>query len=219
MNFTQQTTQTYSKQETQNVKIKLDRVRYAFPGHWQAQAFQGDNGGQPASPAKYQGTFLMPPDHGQVKALTTLINSVGQQKWGEKWAAYKTAMKNEQRLCLQNGDNKPDYQGFPGNLFLRASSKTRPLVLDRDGRTHLREEDGRPYGGCYVNVSVDIYAHQHQRGGKRVLASFLGIQFVGDGDAFGAGPPAKEDDFADLGSEGGSLEFGNAVEEEEDALI
>lgn len=180
------------------MKIKLKNVRYAFPGHWTPQTFQGDGD---SGPPKYQGTFLFPKDHAQVKEISNTINAVGKAKWGEKWEAYKVAMKGEQRLCLKNGDLKPDYQGFPGNLWIRASSKTKPIILDRNGTTHLTEADGRPYGGCYVNVSLDIYAHQHPKGGKRVLASFLGIQFDRDGDAFGAGPPASEDDFEDLGGE------------------
>jgi hypothetical protein len=58
-------------------------------------------------------------------------------------------------LCLHDGDEKAEYEGFPGNFFLNAANKARPAVIDRD-RSPLIQADGRPYAGCYVNAVIDI---------------------------------------------------------------
>lgn len=188
------------------MKIHLKNARLAFPSLWQPQAFQGDG---PAGTPTYQATLLIPKDHPQVKELSTAIREAAKKKWPDKYEAYLQSMKMESKLCMRNGDTKPDYQGYPGNLFIRCAAKTRPIILDRDARTHLVEGSGRPYGGCNVNASIDIYANAHPKGGKRVNASILGIQFVSDNDAFGAGPPASVGDFESL-EDNGSEGFGTS---------
>jgi hypothetical protein len=74
-------------------------------------------------------------------------------------------------LCLHDGDEKAEYEGFPGNFFLNAANKARPAVIDRD-RSPLIQADGRPYAGCYVNAVIDIWA-QDNNFGKRVNASLV----------------------------------------------
>jgi hypothetical protein len=82
-------------------------------------------------------------------------------------------------------------------MYVSAASKTRPLVLDSN-KTPLTDEDGKPYGGCYVNASIEIWAQDNQFG-KRINAQLRGIQFVKDGDAFGGGgSPASADEFEEL---------------------
>jgi hypothetical protein len=89
------------------------------------------------------------------------------------------------------------YEGFEGTFHLNASNKVRPTVIDRN-KAQLTQADGRPYGGCYVNMLVEIWA-QDNNFGKRVNASLKGVQFVKDGDAFAGGTVASPDDFEDLG--------------------
>jgi len=55
------------------------------------------------------------------------------------------------------------------------------------------EENGKPYAGCYVNMSIRLWAQDNQFG-KRVNAQLRAVQFVKDGEAFGDKPvdPQKE---------------------------
>jgi hypothetical protein len=69
-------------------------------------------------------------------------------------------------------------------------------VLHSD-KTPLTEADGKPYAGCYVNASIELWA-QDNNYGKRVNASLGGVQFARDGDAFAGGGAASEDEFDDL---------------------
>jgi hypothetical protein len=66
-------------------------------------------------------------------------------------------------------------------------------VIDRD-KTPLTSADGRPYAGCFVNASVELWA-QDNNFGKRINASLRGVQFFKDGDAFSGGGAASDDEF------------------------
>ena len=95
-----------------------------------------------------------------------------------------------------DGDLKATYDGFAGNLYVSARNPIRPLVLNSD-KSPLTEADGKPYAGCYVNVSLELWA-QDNNYGKRVNATLMGVQFYCDGDAFAGGGVASEDDFDDV---------------------
>lgn len=167
---------------------------------FEAKAFQGEG------KADYNCAFLISPDTPAGQTLIDEINAgcekVAREKWGTKADAIILSMKENDRLAIHNGNKKAEYDGYPGNFFINARSKTRPLVIDRD-RTPLTAADGRIYSGCYVNPQIILWA-QDNSFGKRINAELKGIQFVRDGDAFGgAGPAASADDFGDL-SVGGS---------------
>jgi hypothetical protein len=179
--------------------ILLKNVRLAFPALWTARASTGTDG-KPGK-AKFSASFIMPPNHPDVPKVKELIVAVARAKWADKADAILKGLKAQDRLCLHDGVTKSQYNGFDGNLFIGANSDTRPSVFDRS-KTPLAESDGKPYAGCYVNASIDIWAQDHPQHGKRVNAQLRGVQFVKDGDAFAAGTPASEDEFEDLGDQG-----------------
>ena len=43
-------------------------------------------------------------------------------------------------------------------LFVSARNALRPLVVDVD-KSPLTAQDGKPYSGCYVNASLELWAH------------------------------------------------------------
>ena len=65
--------------------------------------------------------------------------------------------------------------------------------------TPLSEEDGIPYGGCYVNADIDIWAQSGEY--KGVRAGLAGVQFVRDGERFGGGVVTAPDGFDELPDE------------------
>ena len=106
------------------------------------------------------------------------------------------------RYNYRSGDEKADYDGYPGNMYIAAGNKARPLVLDRD-KSPLTAADGRPHSGCFVNATITIFAYDNQ--GKGISASLGGVQFFKDGDAFAAGGIDSEDDFDEI-TEGADAE-------------
>lgn len=172
------------------MKLALKNVRLAFPELFEAKTVNGE--GKPA----FSATFLIDPADAQVKAINDAIEKVAHEKWGAKADAILKAMRAQDKVCLHDGDLKSTYDGFAGMLYISSRNATRPLVIDRD-KAPLVEADGKPYAGCYVNASIELWA-QDNNYGKRVNASLRGVQFLRDGDAFAGGSAASEDEFDDL---------------------
>lgn len=108
---------------------------------------------------------------------------------------------------------------FKGMLFISASNKTKPQVVGpkrHNGKFVTITEDGRglvdgldvtgelgyplvvPYRGCYVNLKVSFVAGKAFKAASgetipnQVYAKLEAVQFVADGEAFGAGPTSAE---------------------------
>ena len=169
------------------MKLMLTNVRLAFPQLFEAATVNGE--GKPA----FSASFLIEPKDPQVKAINAAIDATAREKWGAKADATLKAARGADKVCLHDGDNKAEYAGYEGMLYVSSRSSQRPLVLGAD-KSPLTAADGKPYAGCYVNASVEIWA-QDNNYGKRVNAQLRGVQFLRDGDAFAGGGAASEDEF------------------------
>jgi ssDNA-binding protein len=181
--------------KTDNLRVRLDNVRLSFPSLYKATAMKPED--KPA----FKCAGLFAPDHPAVEILTKAMKKAAGQKWGEKAPAMYAALEKSNKLCLHDGALKPEYDGYEGNFFVNASAQRKPTIKDRDPKApEPTEASGKIYSGCYVNLVLDIYA-QDNTYGKRINASLVGVQFVGDGAAFAGGAPASEDDFATFDGE------------------
>lgn len=169
------------------MKVALKNVRLAFPALFEAKTVNGE--GEPA----FSACFLFGTDHPAAATLRAVFEVIGAEKWGAKWPVVKKELELKDRTALHDGDTKGDYSGFAGQLFTSARVKTRPLVVDRD-LSALTAVDGKPYAGCYVNASVEIWA-QDNNYGKRLNASLRQVQFLTDGEPFAGGGASSECDF------------------------
>ena len=167
--------------------VKLKNVRLAFPSIFVAKAMQP--GGEP----RFSATFIFAPDHPAHQEIKDVILHAAKGKWAGKWEETLKAIKAKGDICLRDGAEKADFDGFDGNMFVGASTKDRPAVVDRD-RTPLILADGRPYGGCQVNAIINIWAQDNEFG-KRINAGLSGVQFHSDGESFGGARPARAEDF------------------------
>jgi hypothetical protein len=172
------------------MKIKLNKVRLSFPQLFEATTVNGE--GKPA----FSAAFLIDPKDPQVAAINAAIDAVAKEKWGAKAEANLKAMRAADKVCLHSGDLKSNYDGFEGMLYISARNPMRPLVIDVN-KSPLTEQDGKPYAGCYVNASIELWA-QDNNYGKRVNATLMGVQFYQDGESFTGGGVADADDFDDL---------------------
>lgn len=173
-------------------KILLKNVRLSFPDIWKPGTPQLGSTNQP----KYGGQFIFAPTSDAAKVAQTEFLRVAVEKFGPNAAAILAELPKDKK-CIRRGDGNLDKagvirSGYAGNLFIVARNKARPVVIDRD-KTPLTEADGRPYGGCFVNVTVDIYAQDPPGLGKSVNATLLAIQFAGHGEAFGGGVGSADD--------------------------
>jgi hypothetical protein len=176
------------------MKIQLRNVRLSFPHLFEATSVE--EGGQKS----FSANFLIAADDPQADAVNDAIEAAAVEKWEKKATGILAALRGKDMVCLHNGDMKADMEGYAGNYYLSARSQMKPLVIDKD-KTVLTQQAGRPYSGCYVNASIEIYA-QDNKWGKRVNASLKGVQFLRDGDAFAGGAPASPDEFDDVSDVG-----------------
>ena len=181
------------------MEVMLKNVRIAFcqSALGEAEDYQGNG------VFRHSATFLVEPGSENDKLIKEAIRKEAENVWAKKGEAMLNSLRgNSNKYCYQNGDTKPDYDAFPGNMFIgahRKASDGRPLLLDsvKDPATgkaaKLTGSEGRIYAGCYVNAKISIYCQAGQNSGVR--AGLLGIQFAGPGDSFGGAGRAKEDDF------------------------
>jgi hypothetical protein len=180
-------------------RILLKDVRLAFPNLFEPTTVNGE--GKP----RYSATLLMPADHAQLEEIKRKIDAIAKEKWREKATALLAGLYKTGKVALHDGDEKAQYDGFPGNFFVTAAAQENaaPTVIDRD-RSPLSQRSGRPYAGCYVNASLEFWA-QDNAYGKRINCTLRGIQFFKDGDSFSAGRPADADEFEEV-TEGAAAE-------------
>ncbi len=185
------------------MKVVLKNVRIAF-AHGLFEARQVNGQGD----AKYSPSFLIPKDHPQVKEINETMVAVAKELWKGKASQVYKNLKAQDRLVLHDGDLKSDYAGYEGSYYLNATSKIAPVVVDRNPHKPLDATSGKPYSGCYVNASVDIWAMDNQFG-KRINAQLLGVQFVADGDRLGGGAVGSASDFEPLEGAEDDVDFGD----------
>ncbi|QTP33511.1 hypothetical protein B7759_02105 [Burkholderia glumae] len=180
--------------------VQLKVARLSFPDLFEAVQFEGQG------PFSYRAAFLQPEDQPvflqqadkswKQTTMAKVIEAVAADAWKSKAPAIlKTLEGNPQKYCWYDGNSK-SYDGYEDNFVLSASrgqDKGRPVVIDAD-KTPLSEKDGKPYAGCYVNATVEVWA-QDNKFGKGIRATLRGVQFVKDGDAFSAGTPVDENEF------------------------
>lgn len=170
--------------------ILLKNVRLSFPQIWTPKSFAA--GQDP----RFNANFLLDKDGqaDQIKKLRDAIEAVAAEKWkGKKPGGLK--------ICLGDGEEK-DYDGYDGSMFVSASTKVRPVIVDQK-KNPLAEEDGKPYAGCFVNAAISLWAQDNQWG-KRINASLDAIQFVKDGEGFG-GKRTTADVFGEIEEEDDSF--------------
>lgn len=178
------------------MRIKLINVRIAFPQLFEPKQVGG------TGKAAFSASFLMEKDDVNFETVMAALKQVAAEKWGNEAMNMLRNLLAGDKLCLHDGDSKPDYEGFSGNWYVSARSYTRPKVVHQN-KTAITEADGVIYPGCRVTAVIDIWA-QDNKFGKRINAGLGGVQFRADDDAFASGSPVSDDEFEDLAMEGES---------------
>jgi hypothetical protein len=196
-----------------NQTVQLDDVRISYAHNiFVAKAPTTD----PTATPKYNGTFLLEPGSLAEKKINNAIVKVAKEKWPDDWEKNLKALKAQDKLCIHDGDTRPDSEGYEGMKFVSANSKIRPTTIDQK-RNPVTMEDGVIFSGCYVNARLDIWAMDHPSYGKRICAEIKGVQKLRDGEALGAVvTPAKPDDFDDVSDIG---EENEDTTDEADSLL
>lgn len=191
-----------SNETKQQLNINLMNVRLSFPALFKPSSITQADGS--ASKPKFQATFLLD-KKAHAKEIAEL-NKLIQRAQIDKF----TKVVKLKNCCLKDGDEKEETAGYgPEVMSIIAKSDNKPTVVTRKKEIIYSKDDGRPYvvvanagepdedrnyqhkdipfGGCYVNAGITIFAYKHAVGGMGVSASLRWVQFAKDGEAFGAG--------------------------------
>jgi hypothetical protein len=170
-----------------DIKLKDVRLLYA------AALFEPQRGPNGEGDPKHSATFGFPPNHPAVAQIKAAFQKVATEKWGAKAGTVFAELKAGGKLCLHDGDAKASKEGYAGNLYLSASNKMKPLVIDGQLQP-LQANSGKPYSGCQVNATVQLWA-QDNRFGKRINASLKGVQFLRDGPRLSGGGVSSVEEY------------------------
>ena len=174
------------------MNIKLTNVRLSFPALFKAKGFGDDEDAKKSFGAVF---LLNKKKHADlIEQVEEAIEKVKKEKWGKKIPKLKG-------VCLNDGADKEDVDGYGDKvMYIPTRSAKRVPVVDVDPSVPLAEEDGKPYGGCYVNASIRIWAQDNQYG-MRVNAALRAVQFYKDGEPFGEKPADAEEEFEDVSND------------------
>jgi len=184
--------------------IILPNVRLSFPDlHTPGQPMATASDKTP----KYGGQFIFEKGSEAFNIASAEFARVAQEKFGANWQNIVASLAKDKK-CIRNGDQNlakdgSVRDGYAGMFYIVARNKAKPAIVDQRLQP-LTPDSGKPYGGCFVNVKLEIYAMDRPGQGKSINATLKAVQFVKDGTAF-AGGPGTADGFQDLGGDEGEV--------------
>jgi len=169
------------KTSSPNPVVHLENVRLSYPAIFTPKPDQN-----PTKPAKYEASFILDKkvNAADIAAVRVAIETTKKHE--------KLKGKKPTKVCLRDGadtDARAEAEGYgPDVMSISSRNDKRPAVVNRD-LTPLTAEDGKPYAGCYVNATIEVYPYIHKESGPGIAASLRAIQFYKDGEPFGGGVP------------------------------
>jgi hypothetical protein len=157
-------------------------------------------------------------DEGTVRLVIETMRKVAIDKWGNEGGKILKGLKAAGRVFMRKGDEKPDYEGYEGMIFLSVRSHgTKPKLLNKD-KSPVTEEQGTLYSGCYVYAVLEVYAQDHKTYGKRINCSIGGLMVIEDGESLGITTRASDEDFPDIADTGDELGVGEISTSSKDEM-
>lgn len=113
----------------------------------------------------------------------------------EKWGADKTKWPKNLRNPFRDQGEK-EFAGYEaGAIFMSATSKQRPGLVDASNQDIINEADF--YAGCYARATVNAFCYD-KAGNRGVSFGLNNVQKLDDGEPLG-GRTRASDDFASAG--------------------
>lgn len=163
-------------------KCITPEFRVSFPNVFEPKAFEGND-------PKY-GIVMLFDKSQDLSKLKELMKKAVEEKWPDV-AKRPKGLRNP----IRDGDvDKAGVDGYQNKVFITASSKMKPALVDQNMQPIISAEDF--YAGCYARASLTCYAYD-KMGNKGVAFGLQNIQKMRDGEPF-SGRSKPEDDFTAL---------------------
>ena len=172
-------------------KVITGMVRFSYVNIFNARSFDA------SQDEKYSMCIIIDKkDKDTIKAIKTAIENAKADGKNSKWNG---KVPNNLKLPLRDGEEREDEaEEYQGMMFLNASSKTKPGIIDRNKNEIL--DSSEVYSGCYGRVSLNFYPF-NSNGNKGIAVGLNNVQMLKDGEPLGAARQSAEADFDDLDDE------------------
>lgn len=191
------------------IKLNLKNVRVGWLNVFEKAPDQTIDG--QLKKGKFQLTAYLDKDDPQLNkldatVLEVLTEGLKSPRAAEKWMDKNYGFGNHADKCAIRdlAERDKPIEGLEEGIYFKATSQKRPVIMTSLGERQTERgltvdgddiEGKEVYGGCYANISVEIYWYDQY---KTLLVNLLGVRFREDGAAFGgAGEVANDDDLSD----------------------
>ena len=167
-----------------STKVITGKVRFSYAHVFEPSAInEGDD-------KKYSVSILIPKTDkvtlGKIEKATEAAKQEGKGKWNGK-------IPPVLKLPLRDGDvERPDDEAYEGMMFLNASSKNKPGIVDENTDELMSKDEF--YSGCFGRASVNFYAF-NVSGNKGIAVGLNNLQKLEDGDRLSGGGSSAAEDF------------------------
>ena len=160
--------------------------RISFANIWEAKSI---NGGE----EKYSVSCIIPKsDKATLMKIHKAVEAAQEAGKAKRWGGKIPA---NLKLPLRDGDiDRPDDEAYADAMFINATSKEAPQIVDRKVQPVLDPMDCG--SGDYCNVSVNFYAF-NANGNRGVAAGLGNVQLVRSGERL-AGKASASSDFTEM---------------------
>lgn len=171
----------------QSTKVVIGPVRLSYLHVWEAAAIEE------GQEKKYSASIIIPKsDKPMIKKINDAIEAAKQAGKSSKFGG---KIPGNLKLPLRDGDEeRPDDDAYAKSMFLNASAKSKPGIVDKDRNPILQQDE--VYSGCYGFVSITFYPFD-KAGNRGIAVGLNHIMKTKDGEPLG-GRSTAENDFADI---------------------
>ena len=140
---------------------------------------------------KYSLSILIPKkDKVTIAKIEAAVKAAAEQGKTSKFGGKIPA---NLKTPLRDGDTeKEDDEAYKGMMFLNASSKRKPKVVDVNIDEIIDKDE--VYSGVYGRVSLNFYPYD-AKGNRGIAAGLNNVQKLEDGERLGGGASSAADDF------------------------
>jgi len=174
--------------------VLSDTHRCTFLWVKEPAVFKNEDGSE--GDPKFSCTFLIDPNSPDVEKYDAVIAALYKEAKESKFKGLPITSPKIWKPLRDGADwleEHPDAAEFEGMLFLKATSKNRPVVFDQDGNEIIDLSEIK--SGDYVRASLAGYSFN--KNGNRGFGFFLNsIKLMEEGEALG-GTVATHDDYED----------------------
>lgn len=176
--------------------IYLSNVRLSFPHLVEPHSASTI----PNAKKSYQADFIMEETHPSWQEVMNRVGELAQAQWAEHAQAVLQQIYNDRRLrFFGKGAERVDkktmqpYSGYAGMVYVSGKRDIQPQFIKVNGQPvdmantmEIQQVARSLYGGCYVNAAIRPWAQDNTHG-RGMRCELVAVQFLKDGEAFGAG--------------------------------